>query len=78
MFNLTGLEPANLTIFFIILAAAVIVLFLTRRLLKISFPYFFMGLVGLILGLLIGSLVATPLSNFSPKPSRPQNFSIKL
>lgn len=62
MFNLTALEPANLTIFFVILAAAVIVLFLTRRLLKISFPYFFMGLVGLILGLLIGSLVATPLS----------------
>ncbi|MEK7142997.1 MAG: PIN domain-containing protein [Patescibacteria group bacterium] len=62
MFNFTEIEPSNVTIFFIVLAIALIVLFLTRKLLKISFPYFFMGLVGLILGLLIGSLVANPLS----------------
>ena len=62
MFNFTEIDPSNVTIFFIVLAVAMIVLFFTRRLLKISFPYFFMGLVGLILGLLIGSLVANPLS----------------
>jgi len=55
-------ESTNITLFFIVLAVAILLLFLTRKLLKISFPYFFMGLVGLIIGLLIGSLVATPLS----------------
>jgi len=39
-----------------------VILFITRKLLKVSFPYFFLGLLGLILGLTIGSLVATPLS----------------
>ena len=60
MFNQA--ESTNITLFFIVLAVAILLLFLTRKLLKISFPYFFMGLVGLIIGLLIGSLVATPLS----------------
>ncbi|MGA2666500.1 MAG: PIN domain-containing protein [Patescibacteria group bacterium] len=62
MFNFSNVEATNLAIFFIILGVAIILLFLTRRLLKISFPYFFMGLIGLILGLLIGSLAATPLA----------------
>ena len=61
MVNLSNIEQTNVTIFFISLAVAIVLLFLTRRLLKISFPYFFMGLLGLILGLLIGSLAATPL-----------------
>lgn len=61
MFNVTNVEQTNMTIFFIILAVAIGLLFLTRRLLKISFPYFFMGLLGIIVGLLIGSLAATPL-----------------
>lgn len=61
MFNINDIEQTNVTIFIISLAVAIILLFLTRRLLKISFPYFFMGLLGLILGLLIGSLAATPL-----------------
>lgn len=62
MFNITNVEQTNVTIFVISLAVAVGLLFLTRRLLKISFPYFFMGLLGLIIGLLIGSLAAIPLA----------------
>lgn len=37
--------------------------FIFRRLLRVSFPYFFLGLLGLIIGLLIGSLVGRLLSN---------------
>lgn len=62
MFNINNVEQTNVTIFFIVLIIAVSVLFLTKKLLKISFPYFFMGLLGIILGLLIGSLAAAPLS----------------
>ena len=62
MFNISNVEQTNVTIFIISLAVAIGLLFLTRRLLKISFPYFFMGLLGLIIGLLIGSLAAMPLS----------------
>ena len=61
MFNINNVEQTNVTIFMISLVVAIGLLILSRRLLKISFPYFFMGLLGLILGLLIGSLAATPL-----------------
>jgi len=61
LFNINNVEQTNVTIFMISLVVAVGLLILSRRLLKISFPYFFMGLLGLILGLLIGSLAATPL-----------------
>lgn len=62
MFNINNAEQTNVTIFFIVLVVAIFLLFLTKKLLKISFPYFFMGLLGIIIGLLIGSLVAMPLS----------------
>lgn len=62
MFSITQGEQINVTIFFIVLALAIFLLFLTRKLLKISFPYFFMGILGIIVGLLIGSQVAAPLS----------------
>lgn len=62
MFNINNAEQTNFTIFLIILVVAVLLLVLTRKLLKISFPYFFMGLLGTIIGLLIGSQVAAPLS----------------
>lgn len=62
MFNITNVQQTNVTIFIISLAVAVGLLFLTRKLLKISFPYFFMGLLGIIIGLLIGSLAAVPLA----------------
>ena len=62
MFSVNNVEQTNVTIFLIVLVVAILLLFLTRRLLKISFPYFFMGLLGIIIGLLIGSQVAIPLS----------------
>ena len=48
---------------FIIIAIAIITLFITRRLLKISFPYVFTGLIGLTIGLWVGSLVAAAAKN---------------
>jgi len=62
VFNITGPEQTNVTIFLIVLVVAITLQILTRKLLKISFPYFFMGLAGIIVGLLIGSLAAAPLS----------------
>ena len=62
LFSINNVEQTNIAIFIITLAVAIGLLFLTRKLLKISFPYFFMGLLGLIIGLLIGSLAASPLS----------------
>lgn len=62
MFDINNIALTDVRIFFIILAVAIVVLILTRKLLKISFPYFFMGLLGIITGLLVGSLVANPLS----------------
>lgn len=62
MFSISNTEQTNVTIFFIVLVVAILLLILTRKLLKISFPYFFMGLLGIIVGLLIGSQIATPLS----------------
>jgi uncharacterized protein YacL len=41
----------------IALVVAVSAYFIFRRLLHVSFPYFFLGLFGLIIGLLVGSLV---------------------
>ncbi len=48
--------------FIVLLLVAIIALVVTRRLLHVSFPYFFMGLLGLILGLLVGALVGLPLA----------------
>lgn len=61
MFNGTQFSGQDIFFFLIILVFMMIVLFVTRKLLKVSFPYFFMGLLGLIIGLAVGSLVATPL-----------------
>lgn len=54
---------SDLLLFLIILVIAIIALFITRRLLHVSFPYFFMGILGLIIGLALGSLIGIPLSN---------------
>jgi len=53
------LEASDLTIFLIVLVIALIALGVTRRLLKISFPYLFFGILGLLLGLWVGSLART-------------------
>lgn len=55
-------DYSGLILFLIILVVAIIALVVTRRLLHVSFPYFFMGLLGLILGLIIGGLIGLPLS----------------
>lgn len=62
MFDFNSFEQTNMTMFLIVLVVAIFILILTRKLLKISFPYFFMGLLGIIVGLLIGSQAAMPLS----------------
>lgn len=53
------LSEQSALLFIIILAISVLTLLFTRRLLRISFPYFFTGVLGLILGLWVGSLVAS-------------------
>lgn len=45
-----------------ILFIAIVSLIITRRMMKSSFPYVFIGIVGLILGLLVGALLAIPVS----------------
>lgn len=49
-------------LFLMILVLSVIVLISVRYLLKISAPYFFLGMVGLILGIIIGSILSSPLT----------------
>ncbi|KKQ87663.1 MAG: hypothetical protein UT11_C0048G0004 [Berkelbacteria bacterium GW2011_GWA2_38_9] len=49
-------------LFLMILVLSVIVLISVRYLLKISAPYFFLGMVGLILGIVIGSILSSPLT----------------
>lgn len=66
MFNgqaMQGISQQDLLFFLIVLVVSILILFVSRKLLKVSFPYFFLGLLGLIIGLSIGSLVSTPLSN---------------
>jgi len=62
MTNLADANTQDFLLFIIILAFALGMLVITRKLLKVSSPYFFLGLLGIIIGLAIGSLVATPLS----------------
>ena len=65
MTNFNQFSQQDFSIFLIILAIAIIALFVVRRLLKVSFPYFFMGLLGLIIGLALGSLAAIPFARLS-------------
>lgn len=62
MFDLIIENNSYLLFFLILLVVSIIALVVTRRLLKVSFPYFFMGLLGLILGLIIGGLIGAPLA----------------
>lgn len=61
MFNINA-DVQDFTLFLAILFIALISLFIVRRLLKVSFPYFFIGLLGIIAGLVLGSLAAQPFS----------------
>ncbi len=60
--SLTGSAINDLAFLLITLAVSIIAYVVTRRLLHVSFPYFFMGLLGLILGLIVGGLIGAPLS----------------
>lgn len=62
---LTFFETASLSdlaLFLIVLVVSIIALVVTRRLLRVSFPYFFMGLIGVILGLVVGGLLSIALA----------------
>jgi uncharacterized protein YacL len=67
MLDLAKFDTTSFIIYCSILLVALVVLLITRKLLHVSFPYFFMGLVGLIVGLIVGSLVSQPLQNL-PQP----------
>ena len=60
MLNLADLTQQDVVVFLGVLVLAIILMILTRRLLKISFPYFFMGILGLVVGLWVGSRLASP------------------
>jgi len=67
MFNWQQISLQDFLFLLIIIVFSVGILIVTRRLLKVSFPYFFMAMLGIILGLAIGSLAATPLAGL-PSP----------
>lgn len=62
MLNFSNLELNDFGFFLVILVIAILALIVTRKLLHLSFPHFFMGITGLLLGLWIGSLIGSPLS----------------
>ena len=62
MTSYDNLDAQELLFFLIILVVAMIALIVVRRLLKVSFPYFFTGLAGLIIGLIVGSAISNPLT----------------
>ncbi len=62
MFTLDTAGQQDIILFIIALAFTIVILLVTRKLLKVSFPYFFMGLLGIVIGLAVGSLAASPLS----------------
>lgn len=59
---LSSASMGDLAVLLIILTVSIVALVVSRRLLHVSFPYFFMGTLGLIFGLVIGSLLGAPLS----------------
>lgn len=58
--NSSWQNETTFVIFSIVLAVGLIALFVVRRLLHVSSPLFFFGLLGLLSGLLIGALVSLP------------------
>lgn len=55
-------DQSAFLLFLLILILAISVLISVRYLLKLSAPYFFLGIIGIILGLVIGSVVSSPLT----------------
>ncbi len=56
-------NPTDIVFFLVALFVAVAAYLVFRRLLHVSFPYFFLGLFGLIIGLVIGNLIGRLLNN---------------
>ncbi len=50
-----------------VLGVAILAMLATRKLLKVSFPYFFMGILGLVVGLWVGARLGSPFANL-PMP----------
>jgi uncharacterized protein YacL len=67
MIPLENLTQQDVLIFLGILFLAVVAMVATRRLLQISFPYFFMGILGLVVGLWVGSRLGVPFATL-PAP----------
>lgn len=63
MLDLSSFGQGDIIIFVGVLVLAVIAMITTRRLLHISFPYFFMGILGLLSGLWIGSRLGSPFAS---------------
>lgn len=65
--DLAHLTTEDIQIFGIVFAVAIIAMLLTRRLLHLAFPHFFMGILGLVIGLWIGSRLGAPFGSL-PDP----------
>ena len=67
MADLAELSQQDILIFLGLLLLAMVAMIATRRLLRISFPYFFMGILGLVVGLWVGSRLGAPFGSL-PAP----------
>ncbi len=63
MLDFSNVGQSDVLVFVGVLVIAVIAMIITRRLLHISFPYFFMGILGLIVGLWVGSRLGAPFAS---------------
>lgn len=55
--DFASLGQADVALFLIILVIALVALIVTRKLLHVAFPYFFMGVLGATAGLILGNVV---------------------
>lgn len=61
--NLTAIPQTDFWLFVIVLVMAIVALVIVRRLVHVQTPFFFLGVVGLVLGLWIGNLLGRPLES---------------
>lgn len=54
-----NLSDTQFPLFFLILLLAIVILYGTKYLLKLSAPYFFLGLIGIVIGLMAGSVISS-------------------
>lgn len=67
MFDIIQFDERDILIFLAVLLAAILAMLITRKLLHIAFPYFFMGILGLVIGLWVGSRLGAPFADL-PAP----------